>query len=120
MKHNHIWRAYDIRGNATSEVTESFSRTLGWALSQFFVQRGIEDVVIARDARISSPSIRDALVQGLIEGGMEVSDIGGAPTPALYFAVDALGYDAGIMITASHNPAPDNGFKFRFHNHPLP
>lgn len=119
MVHDHIWRAYDIRGNATTEVTTSFTHKLGWSLAQQFRKRGIEDVVIARDARKSSPSLRDALVQGLVEGGMEVSDIGAAPTPALYFAVDALGYDAGIMITASHNPSPDNGFKFRFHNQPF-
>ena len=119
MKNEHIWRAYDIRGNAATETTISFAHTLGWSLAEQFRRRGIEDVVIARDARQSSPELRDALVQGLVEGGMEVSDIGSAPTPALYFAVDALGYDAGIMITASHNPSVDNGFKFRFHNQPF-
>jgi phosphomannomutase/phosphoglucomutase len=119
MEHNHIWRAYDIRGSATEEVTPQFTQKLGWALSALFQQRGIEDVVVARDARNSSPELRDALMKGLIEGGMEVSDIGAAPTPALYFAVDAMGYDAGIMITASHNPGKDNGFKFRFHNSPF-
>ena len=119
MAHDHIWRAYDIRGEAYTEITELFTHKLGWALALLFQQRGIEDVVIARDARISSPSLRDALVKGLLEGGMEITDIGAAPTPALYFAVDALGYDAGIMITASHNPGKDNGFKFRFHNAPF-
>ena len=119
MENEHIWRAYDIRGKAYSEVSISFTRKLGWALARLFQRRGLEDIAIARDARNSSPDISDALIQGLVEGGLEVSNIGSAPTPVLYFAVDALGFDAGIMITASHNPAPDNGFKFRFHNAPF-
>ena len=70
MKNEHIWRAYDIRGNAATETTISFAHTLGWSLAEQFRRRGIEDVVIARDARQSSPELRDALVQGLVEGAV--------------------------------------------------
>ena len=116
---SHIWRAYDIRGNAQHEITKEFAQSLGLALSTLFIERGKEEIVIARDARSSSEELNDALIEGLIQGGIEAYDIGLAPTPALYFAVEALGFDAGIMITASHNPASDNGFKFRFHNAPF-
>ena len=98
METDHIWRAYDIRGKAYTEISLSFTQKLGWSLAELFQRRGLEDVIIARDARNSSPELSDALIQGLVEGGMEVSNIGAAPTPVLYFGVDALGFDAGIMM----------------------
>ena len=116
MEAAHIWRAYDIRGSAQHDISETFTHQLGKALSLLFRTRGLTEIALARDGRSSSPLLSKALAEGLITGGLNVYDIGLAPTPALYFAVEGLGYDAGVMITASHNPPADNGFKFRINN----
>ena len=68
-------------------------------------------VIVAGDLRASTPRLVAALVSGLLEGGSDVVDCGEIPTPTFYFARDALGIDAGVMVTASHNPADHNGFK---------
>jgi phosphomannomutase / phosphoglucomutase len=109
----HVWRAYDIRGRAGDEISVAFARRLGRSLGRFLLDRNREEVAVARDARLSSPELHQALIEGLEQEALEIYDLGEAPTPALYFAVDGMGFDAGIMVTASHNPPGDNGFKFR-------
>ena len=67
--------------------------------------------LVGRDARVSSEALRDALIKGLKESGAEVTDIGMATTPMIYFFTVKEGFDGSVMITASHNPPSDNGLK---------
>ncbi len=104
-----IFKAYDIRGTVPDELDADLSYRIGRAAARHLQ---VETVVVGRDAREHSPALRDALVRGLCDEGANVVDLGLVATPMLYFAVDRLSAGAGIMITASHNPAEWNGFKF--------
>ncbi len=103
-----IFKAYDIRGLVPSELDADAAYRIGRACARFLRARRI---VIGRDARTHSPELGEALVRGVREEGAHVLDIGLAATPMLYFAVEALGADGGIMLTASHNPSQYNGMK---------
>jgi phosphomannomutase len=103
-----IFKAYDIRGVVPEELDPEAAYGIGRAAAHFLEARTL---VVGRDARPSSPELRDALVRGLREEGVSVRDLGLVSTPMLYFAVDDLRADGGIMVTASHNPARYNGFK---------
>jgi phosphomannomutase / phosphoglucomutase len=107
----HIFRNYDIRGIAGEELTEDVAYAIGRALGSEAHQRGQSSVVVARDGRVSSPELASAVIQGLIDTGREVIDIGLAPSPVLYFATHYLDARTGVMVTGSHNPAAWNGFK---------
>ncbi|MEL6347916.1 MAG: phosphomannomutase/phosphoglucomutase [Myxococcota bacterium] len=109
----HIWRAHDIRGRTPDEVTPGFARHLGIALGAFLSERGGRSVAVGRDARDSGAMLQMALQDGLASAGMDVANVGQVPTPTVYFAADALGFDAGVVVTASHNPPGYNGFKVR-------
>jgi len=103
-----IFRAYDIRGIFGEDLTEETATRIGAAFATFLGKD--KEVLVARDVRLSGEKLRKALVSGLISG-CNVTDIGIVPTPLLYFAINRLQKDAGIMITASHNPPGWNGFK---------
>ena len=107
-----IFRAYDIRGKTDLELTENLSYLIGRAFANEMNTVGGNSVVIGRDCRNSSFGLLNATAQGLIDSGRKVIDIGEVPTPVLYFAINYLGCDAGIMITGSHNPKEykSNGF----------
>ena len=94
------------------ELTVANTRLIGQAFANRAVDIGHETVLVGGDVRRSTPSLRKALQRGLIEGGVDVVDIGTVPTPVLYFAVHDLAIAAGIMITGSHNPPEYNGLKF--------
>ena len=81
--------------------------------------RGEQTIVVGRDARLSSPELQKALVAGLQEAGCDVVDVGQVPSPVLYYAAKNIGTGSGVMVTASHNPAPDNGFKIMLAHHTL-
>ena len=104
---DHIFRAYDIRGIFGEDLTEEVATRIGAAFAKFLDDKS---VVVGRDARISGEKLRDALVSGLVSR-CKVTDVGMIPTPLLYFAATTLKIDAGIMVTASHNPPQWNGFK---------
>jgi phosphomannomutase/phosphoglucomutase len=108
----HIFREYDIRGVAETELTSPLVERLGRGLAQLLrdADKPLR-VVVARDCRLSGPRLQAALIAGLVQGGAQVIDIGVGPTPLMYFAVHHLGASGGVMITGSHNPAPENGFK---------
>ena len=108
MSFNQIFRAYDIRGVFDRELTVEVATKLGAAFGTFLGEN--KEVLVARDVRLSGEVLRNALVSGLVSG-CDVTDIGIVPTPLLYFAINRLQKDAGIMITASHNPPEWNGFK---------
>ena len=98
----------DIRGVYGRDVTDDLARRVGAAMADLL---GGGPVIVAGDLRASTPRLVAALAAGLLEGGSDVVDCGEIPTPTFYFARDALGIDAGVMVTASHNPADYNGFK---------
>ena len=106
-----IFREYDIRGIAGSEITDSDVSTLGRAFGTYMARQGKRRIVVGRDCRLTSDRYRDLLVGGLLQSGMDVVDIGVCPTPVFYFAIRRLEREGGMMITASHNPPEYNGFK---------
>lgn len=107
----HVFRAYDIRGKAYDELSPAFCQALGGAIADEVKRRGGHQVAVVRDCRLSSPALADALIEGLLSRGVDVADQGMGPTPLLYFAVIAGGFDAGVVVTGSHNPIADNGMK---------
>jgi phosphomannomutase/phosphoglucomutase len=111
---SNIFREFSIRGVADrdlpAEVVIKIGRALGTYLERKF--RG-KSVVVGRDVRLSSPRISRSLIEGLLQTGAEVIDVGLVPTPIQNFATDYFKADSGVMITASHNPPEDNGFKIR-------
>ena len=113
----HIFRAYDIRGIAGSELSEAFARQLGRAISAEYP--GAREIAIGRDGRHSSDALASALIEGLSDAGITVHDVGQVPTPVLYFATHELGHGSGVMVTGSHNPPEYNGFKMVLQGHTL-
>jgi len=108
-----MFREYDIRGIAGEDLDAASVETLGRAFGTFYRAHNLERIVVARDMRVSSPEYAAALIQGLVSTGCQVTDIGLATTPVMYFAVETLDAQGGITVTASHNPAEFNGFKSR-------
>jgi phosphomannomutase/phosphoglucomutase len=105
-----VFREYDIRGVADRDLDDATVRALGVALGAEAVGQAIGPVVVGRDPRVHSPRLFAALTDGL-RVHAEVLDIGVVPTPVLYFASHHLRPAAAVMITGSHNPPEDNGFK---------
>jgi len=106
-----IFRAYDIRGIVDKNLTTDIVYTLGLAIGSEAIARGQKQLVVARDGRLSGPSLLAALIQGLLATGLQLIDIGIVPTPVLYFATHWLNTQAGVMLTGSHNPTNYNGLK---------
>ena len=102
------FKAYDVRGRVPDEFDTGLARRIGSALVEF---TGAKEVVLGRDARISSPEIADAVAEGVTRAGAGVADLGLCGTEQVYFATGRLGCGAGVMVTASHNPANYNGLK---------
>ena len=113
---DHIFRKYDIRGIVGQELPLTDVYHFGRAVAYYFIRRNpdIQRIVIGMDGRTHSPEIRQELIRALIDSGLDVSILGVCPTPVFYFALQTLSVDAGIMITASHNPPEYNGFKIAF------
>ncbi len=106
-----VFREYDIRGVADRDLPDDFARDLGRALGTFWSRRGARRVAVGRDCRLSSPRLHAALVEGILETGTSIVDIGMVPSPLLYFTVFHEDLEGGVQITGSHNPPEDNGFK---------
>lgn len=102
------FKAYDIRGVYPDEVNEDLAYKVGRNLPSLL---GGGRALIGRDARLSSPSIAEAVARGIADAGCNVDDMGLASTPMAYFATAAKGYDFSVQVTASHNPANCNGLK---------
>ncbi|TCO43058.1 phosphomannomutase/phosphoglucomutase [Dokdonella fugitiva] len=106
-----IFRAYDIRGVVGDTLTTGVARMIGRAIGSEARDRGLTEIVVGRDGRLSGPDLVFALINGLRSTGIDVIDIGAAPTPVTYFACYHLRTGSGISVTGSHNPPDYNGFK---------
>lgn len=114
MINEEIFRAYDIRGIYPSEVNEDFAYILGKSYGSILQEKyGYKACVVSHDNRISSPMLTENLIKGILETGCKVFFLGLTTTPMNYYARN-LKNVPGIMVTASHNPKDDNGFKFSF------
>ena len=103
------FKAYDVRGRIPDQLNEDVARRIGRAYAEV-IQPGT--VVVGHDIRLTSESIKQALIEGLQEQGVDVKDIGLCGTEEIYFATSYLGVGGGIAVTASHNPKDYNGMKF--------
>jgi phosphomannomutase/phosphoglucomutase len=106
-----VFREYDIRGVADRDFPDDFVTDLGKAIGTFLLDGGAKTMTLGRDCRVHSPRIHGALRAGLLSTGIDVIDVGILHSPGLYFSVFHLGVEGGVMVTASHNPSEDNGFK---------
>jgi phosphomannomutase len=104
-----IFKSYDVRGIYPAQLNEDVAYQIGRC---FVPLLGAKTVAVGRDMRPSGKSLFEAFARGASEAGADVIDVGLVSTDALYFAVGKFGYDGGVMITASHNPADYNGMKF--------
>lgn len=105
-----IFKAYDIRGIVPSTLNEDVARGLGRAFGTAVRAEGQTTVAVGRDGRLSGPALSAALIEGLVDAGITVIDVGRVTTPMLYFAASTL-CSSGIQVTGSHNPKDYNGFK---------
>jgi len=106
-----ILREYDIRGVVGDTLSADDALAIGRAFGTMVVEAGGKSVCVGYDGRLSSPEMEAAVVSGLKACGLKVVRVGLGPTPMLYFAVNVVPADAGIMISGSHNPPDYNGFK---------
>ncbi len=111
MMNIEIFRQYDIRGHADRDLTDETVRYIGQAFGTYVQDCGSNRVLVGRDNRLSSERLHKVLLEGLLDSGCQVVDIGLVVTPILYFAREHFQIDGGVMITGSHNPPQDNGFK---------
>ncbi|MFP6745030.1 MAG: phosphomannomutase/phosphoglucomutase [Alphaproteobacteria bacterium] len=107
-----VLREYDIRGVVGASLTTADAHAIGRAFGTRVRGEGGGRVCVGYDGRLSSPDFESALVDGLTKAGTDVSRIGLGPTPMLYYSVYHQDADGGVMITGSHNPPDQNGFKF--------
>ncbi len=106
-----IFREYDIRGIVDRDLDEAVARDIGLAYGTMMHSKGLSDVAVGRDGRLSSERLQKALIEGIVGTGCNVTDVGVCPTPLLYFSILHLQKAGGIEITGSHNPPDFNGFK---------
>ncbi len=103
-----IFRTYDIRGVYGTDFDAAFASRLARHLAAHL---GADTMVVGRDGRVSGPELAHAVIDGFLGAGVRVVDIGEVSSPQFYWAVRSLDAAGGIMVTASHNPGADNGFK---------
>ncbi|NIP27975.1 MAG: phosphomannomutase/phosphoglucomutase [Phycisphaerae bacterium] len=108
-----IFREFSIRGQAERDLTDPVVYQIGQAIGAYLADMKPVTLVVGHDVRWSSPRICQTVAAGLTVTGVNVVDIGLVPTPILNFAVDHFHATGGVMVTASHNPPGDNGFKLR-------
>ncbi|NLG49500.1 MAG: phosphomannomutase/phosphoglucomutase [Chloroflexi bacterium] len=111
-----IFKSCDIRGVYGSELTEDTAYRLGRAVGS---RMSGQHIIVGGDLRTSTPALKQALIDGLLQSGAHVVDIGIVPTPAFYYAKKAWAALGGVMVTASHNPARYNGFKLMLGDLPI-
>jgi phosphomannomutase len=103
-----IFKAYDIRGTYPDQIDEALARRIGASIVRFLEAKCL---VVGRDMRAMAPAVQDAIIDGILEQGCDVLDIGLSSTPMGYYAIGRLPCDGGLVVTASHNPSEYIGFK---------
>jgi len=106
-----IFREYDIRGRVPEELNRETAYRLGQCFGAYYQSFGAKRISLGRDCRLSSPELRQGVMEGMMDAGIHVIDVGMVPTPLLYFSLHHSDVDGGIQITGSHNPPEYNGFK---------
>jgi len=106
-----VFRQYDIRGVVDEQINKDTYFLIGKGFGSYLKKQGLSTIVIGGDARHSTRSFMDAFIEGALQTGCNVTDIGIVATPILYFAIWKLKSDGGAMVTASHNPSQYNGCK---------
>jgi len=115
MKINqHIFRGYDIRGKYPTDINGEIANVIGRSFGTYVKKLGKATCIVGRDNRYSSLELSNSLIEGILSTGINVIDIGLVTTPMYYYACILKNNPTGIMVTASHNPKDDNGFKFAF------
>ena len=107
------FHAYDIRGIYNVDFDRETAYKVGYFLPELL---GAGEVLVGRDCRVSSPEIHEYLVNGILDAGVDVCDLGLSTTPMVYFGTARYGFKASVQITASHNPAEYNGLKVSMEN----
>lgn len=110
----YMFREYDIRGVYGKDIDEEVSYLIGRAFGTKLIRLGKDITLVGYDNRFSSPVIEKNLVEGITDSGVNVVRLGLVTTPMYYYGWDLLKIHCGMMITASHNPKDDNGFKFSY------
>jgi phosphomannomutase/phosphoglucomutase len=106
-----IFREYDIRGRVPEELNRDTAYRLGQCFGAYYQSLGAKRISLGRDCRLSSPDLRRGVMEGMMDAGIHVKEVGIIPTPLLYFSLHHLEVEGGIQITGSHNPPEYNGFK---------
>lgn len=109
-----IFRGYDVRGIYPDELDEDTAYTFGLGFGSYIKQLGKEKCVVGHDNRLSGDILYNAVIKGITETGIDVISLGLCTTPMYYYACIKLQVYSGVMVTASHNPKDDNGFKFAY------
>ncbi len=109
-----IFREYDVRGVYPTDLNEDVSYTFGKAYGTYIKKFNQTECIVGHDNRLSSDSLTKSLIEGILSTGIHVINIGLVTTPMYYYACILKNIPAGVMVTASHNPKDDNGFKFSF------
>jgi phosphomannomutase/phosphoglucomutase len=109
-----IFREYDLRGIYPSEIDKDTAYTIGKSFGTYIKKMGENETIIGHDNRLSSPELSTYLLQGLLDSGMNVINLGLVTTPMYYYGKKKFNCTTGIMVTASHNPKEYNGFKIAF------
>ena len=112
-----IFREYDIRGEYKTQIDEDTAYSIGLAYGTKIRSLGKTVCVVGHDNRLSGESLTNALITGINATGVSVKYLKLVTTPMYYFACLHLGIDTGVMVTASHNPVGDNGFKIAIENY---
>ena len=110
----YIFREYDIRGIADSELTDNTVQLIGQAYGTWLAARGIKKITMGGDVRLSTNRIKTAAASGLIKAGINIVDIGIVSTPTFYWSLHYFDLNGGIMVTGSHNPKEYNGLKVAY------
>ena len=106
-----IFRAYDIRGVIGKTLNADVAHALGQAIGTLMGEKGLREIVVGRDGRLSGPELAGALADGLRAANIDVIDLGAVPTPVVYYAAYRFNTGCGVAVTGSHNPPDYNGFK---------
>ncbi len=106
-----IFRAYDVRGVVGKTLDNEVAHALGQSIGALMTEKGLREMVVGRDGRLSGPELAGALSDGLRAAGIDVIDIGAVPTPVVYYAAFRYNTGCGVAVTGSHNPPEYNGFK---------